>query len=199
MVAGSLEADQQSISDRETVMSGNQLEEANLALTRSIEAQLGTIVHIAERSVILLEKLETSRMEESQLRNVLDVARGSQTVLEVIYFIQYQIGRARIGEHWQYNGFGLQVASDIEESVAVSARQAADGAIAWLAAQGQTVDETAREKMESAAHLQLMIDYLGFLYRAFVYIRNVDEGWSHLSDLVAERTAAETEREESDA
>jgi len=154
---------------------------------------------MAEHSVILLEELKTSGMEESQLRNVLDVARSSQTVLEVIYFIEYQIGRARIGEHWQRNGFGLQVVSDIEESVAVSAQQAVDSAIAWLATQGQTVDKATQEEMASTAHLQLMIDYLGFLYRAFVYIRNVDGGWSRLSDLVAERTAAETGQEKSDA
>jgi len=180
-------------------MQVNQTTQASLAPTRSVEAQLGAIVHAAERTVILLGGLETSGMEESQLRNVLNVVQDSQSVPMVVNFIRYQIGRARTGEHWQHNGFGLQVIDDLEGAVAEAARRATSDAAAWLARQGQVVDEATREEMQASAHIRLMIDYLGFLHRAFVYIRNTKGGWARLSALVAERAATQIEGEEGDA
>ena len=167
-------------------MPANQVMQTDLALMRGVEAQLGAIVHMAERTVILLEGLETSGMEENQLRNVLDVAQESQSVPVVVNFVRYQIGRARTGEHWQYNGFGLQVIDDIEKTVAEAAQRVA------------TVGGTTNKHIQAAAHVRLMIDYLGFLNRAFIYIRKTSGGWERLSTLVAERTNAQRE-EESDA
>jgi len=180
-------------------MPDNRATQSSLALTRGIEAQLGTIVHAAERTVILLGGLETSGMEESQLRNVLNVAQDSQSVPVVVNFIRYQIGRTRVGEQWQHNGFGLQVIDDIEGTVTEAAQRAVSSVIEWLAREGQAVDETTHEEIQTTAHRQLMTDYLGFLNRAFVYIRNVDGGWSRLNGLVAERAGAQQEQEESDA
>jgi len=182
-------------------MPDNRATQASLALARGIEAELGAVVHAAERTVILLGGLETSGMEENQLRNVLNVAQdqASQSVPVVVNFIRYQIGRARTGKHWQYNGFGLQVIDDVGNVVAEAARRAVSDAAEWLTQQGQTADEAAREEMQATAHTQLVTDYLGFLNRAFVYIRKTNGGWERLRDLVAERAGAQTEREESDA
>ncbi len=180
-------------------MPNNQTTQASPALARGVEAQLGATVHAAERTVTLLGGLEESGMEENQLRNVLDVAQDSQSVPVVVNFIRYQIGRARTGEHWQYNGFGLQVIDDIEGIVAEAARRATGDAVQWLARQGQAVDEETRKEIQAAAHAQLMTDYLGFLYRAFVYIRNTKGGWNRLSALVAERAGAQAEQEGGDA
>jgi len=180
-------------------MPNNQTTQASLALTRGMEAQLGAIVHVAEHTVILLGGLETSGMEENQLRNVLNVAQDSRSVPLVANFIRYQIGRARVGTQWQHNGFGLQVIDDIENVVAEVARQAVGDAVGWLVRQGQVVDETAPKEMQATAHVQLMTDYLGFLNRVFVYIRNTQDGWSRLSELVTERAGAQQEQEESDA
>lgn len=182
-------------------MPGNQAMQMNLALARGMEAQLGAIVHAAEQTVILLGSLQTSGMEENQLRNVLDVAqdKDSRSVSVVVNFIRYQIGRARTGKHWQYNGFGLQVIEDIEDVVAEAARRAVSDAIEWLARQGETVDDTNREDVQATAHIQLMTEYLGFLNRAFIYVRKTNAGWDRLNNLVKERADAQTEREESDA
>ena len=173
--------------------------QASVALARGVKAELGAIVHTAERTVILLEGLEASGMEENQLRNVLDVARDSHSVPMVVKFIQYQIGRARVGKQWQHNGFGLQVISDIEETVAQAARRAANNAAAQLARRRHTTDEITRDQIQASVHEQLMTNYLGFLYRAFVYVRNVKGGWNRLSELVAQRTSVQTELEENDA
>jgi len=173
--------------------------QASLALMQGIEAELKAIVYTAERTVTLLGNLETSGMEENQLRNVLNVAQESQRVTVVVNFIRYQIGRKRVGEQWQHNGFGLQVIQDIEKTASEAAQRAVDHATEWLIKHKQTVDELTRQQMQDTAHTKLMTYYLGFLNRAFVYIRKTKGGWSHLKDLVDERASARSEGEKSDA
>jgi hypothetical protein len=130
------------------------------------------IVEQAARAVTSLGPRgnETSGLQENQIRNAINVADESSSILVVTNFIRYQIGRSSRGKEWQYNGFGLRLVEDIEAGEVL---QAAKAAAKFAAGKiGPSADE---EALKDEAHLELTRYYLGYLNRAFIFCTKTKE------------------------
>lgn len=97
-------------------------------------------------------KLDAGGLREAQLRNVINVADGTESVELVKNFIRYQIGRQ--GGGWRHRGFGEALIDCIEKEVAGLAERVAREAQAEV----------------RLAHIKLVRLFLGYLNRYFVYL-----------------------------
>ncbi len=138
-----------------------------LLLKQGMNQQLDELVRQANTTVALLKNNE--RMEESQMRNLLNVAIESRSVEVVINFIRYQI--ARSGNAWGTGpkDFGHQVIADIRHKV----KSYAERAVQYVAEEIKTAatDET----LHVEAYVRLMQLYLGYLQRAFYYAKKTGD------------------------
>ena len=141
-----------------------------LALEEAIRHQMDDIVRQAAEAVKLLKPSgEKQSLQESQIRNVINVAGESESIAVVTNFIRYQIGRSNRGQQWQYNGFGLRVIEDIEAGVvAKAARDAAAKA-------ASKIKDADQDSLYRRAYLELTRHYLGYLNRAFVFCTKTAE------------------------
>src|SRR5690242_3514129 len=126
-----------------------------LLLEQALNQQLDALVRQANMTASLLKA--NNRMEENQLRNLLNVSIESRSGEVVINFIRYQI--ARSGSAWGTGptDFGHTVIDDLRGKV----KTLADNAITRLREElgaGPEVD-TLRDK----AYVRLMQLYLGYL------------------------------------
>ncbi len=141
-----------------------------LALEEAIRHQMDDIVRQAAEAVKLLKPSgEKQSLQESQIRNVINVAGESESIAVVTNFIRYQIGRSSRGQQWQYNGFGLRVIEDIEAGVVA---KAARDAAAKAAGKIKGADQ---DSLYRRAYLELTRHYLGYLNRAFVFCTKTAE------------------------
>jgi len=141
-----------------------------LALEEAVRHQMDDIVRQAAEAVKLLKPSgEKQSLQESQIRNVINVAGESESIAVVTNFIRYQIGRSNRGQQWQYNGFGLRVIEDIEAGVVA---KAARDAAAKAASKIKDADQDALYRQ---AHLKLTRHYLGYLNRAFIFCTKTEE------------------------
>jgi len=113
---------------------------------RAVEGILDRIVEMAEKCVEET-KIAESKMEESQLHNLRNLANATDSVKALENFISYQMGRR---EEWRHNDFGGRVLKDLEKL----------RGIAQEVAKGNDVSRS--------VHLELIRIYIGFLYRSFV-------------------------------
>jgi len=152
-------------------MSSSHLQ-SELALQAAIRRHMTPIVEAANRDAALLKD---SRMEKSQLQNVLNVAEESRNLAVVANFIRYQIGRARIGVIWQHNDFGESVVQQILSPEGVVQQQTQK----VLSKSEDTLPEMVADKVR----FEFMRYYLGYLQRAFVYGNSgVAAAWTHLKE-----------------
>lgn len=130
-------------------------------LEQAISRQLDDLVRQANATAALLKA--NSRMEESQLRNLLNVAIESRSVEVVVNFIRYQIGRN--GSAWGsgQGDFGHKVIEDLRGKVKACAEQAI------VHVRDKVGASPAVEALSGDAYVRLMQLYLGFLQRAFYY------------------------------
>ncbi len=128
-----------------------------------LRRHMDPVVHAAERDASLLDG---SRMEKSQLQNVLNVAQESHSLAVVANFIRYQIGRARIGREWQHKDFGLSIVAQITEPAGVVHTQA-EKVLADLRTHFQ--DQEIPGDIAAELRYEMMRHYLGYLVRAFVF------------------------------
>jgi len=141
-----------------------------LALDRAINRQLDALVRDAAQMAAVLKPDGESKMEESQIRNVINVSQETGSVEVLTNFIRYQIGRR---DEWQYNNFGVKVFKTIEEGiVAEAARKAAEDAAREIAKRGGTAD---KDELCQEAYPLLAAMYLGYLGRAFQFCKKVEE------------------------
>lgn len=138
-----------------------------LLLKQGMNQQLDNLVRRASTTVALLKN--NSRMEESQLRNLLNVAIESPSVEVVINFIRYQIARSSSAWGTGPNDFGHQVIADIRQTVKTCAEQAVQYVTENMEA--ATMDET----LHAEAYVRLMQLYLGYLQRAFYYGKKTED------------------------
>ena len=108
---------------------------------------LDRIVKLAEKCV-KETKIADSKMEESQLHNLRNLANATDSVRALENFISYQIGRR---SEWHHNGFGRRVLDDLGKLSDMAEEIAQQGDVS-----------------KRAVHLELIRLYTGFLYRAFV-------------------------------
>jgi len=158
-------------------------------LEKSIAMKQGQLVNLTEERVAP-KAFQNSGLEESGLRNVLDVAKESPHVAIVTNFIRYQVGRdsAPGSTKWATKvtykerhaatdektedetertmAIGEWVADDIEHTIA---RDVAAEVLEYVEAKlvGVLADEVKCSVAEQAA-IRLTRSYLGYLLRAFV-------------------------------
>lgn len=132
-----------------------------LAVNKAIDRQMDALIRAAAANVA---RLENSRMEESQIRNLVNVADHTESQEVVTNFIRYQIGR-RTGE-WGSTGFGKAVIADIETGAVPAALEAVTKAVS--------------KADPDAARARIIALYLGYLNRAFVYAKKSGD-WKTLS------------------
>lgn len=144
-------------------MSANQLDPAvlrrDLLLQEEIDRQLDALVRQANQTAALLKQVKD--MEESQLRNLLNVAVASRSREVVVNFIRYQIGRDK--DRWGKHDFGHKVIEDLRGKV----QELADKVV--KAVMDQMPDAPESERLPNTAYVRLMQLYLGYLNRAFYY------------------------------
>jgi hypothetical protein len=158
------------------------------ALSGAINRQIHGVIQRAAKTAQLLQPKNNaiSGMRESQLRNVVNVALGAQSVVEVAAFILYQMGRSTNSRQWQYENFGTAVVDDLtalhDDGVAAHARHARDEAVRALAAAGVTLAPDTPQNLLDTAHIALARQYLGYLNRLF-YFADKANGWERLHKL----------------
>jgi len=114
---------------------------------QAIEQQLDEIVERA-RKCVKTTQIVGSKMEESQLHNLRNLANATDSVKALENFICYQMGRR---SEWRHSDFGRHVLEDIVRLHDL-AQELAKGT----------------NTPERAVHLELIRLYAGFLYRWFV-------------------------------
>jgi hypothetical protein len=142
-----------------------------LALEQAIGAQLDHLVRRANRAVMKLRD-KRDKMEESQLRNLLDAAMESGSVEVTAGFIRYQIGR----DDNIWKDFGHHVIRDLGEL----GKQETETVVAHLKQIG-IIDADA---LKPRIQVRLMQLYLGYINRAFVYAKKAN-GFDHLKEVVS--------------
>jgi hypothetical protein len=139
----------------------------DLLIEQGIERQLDTLVHQANQTAAIL--VNHPRMEENQLRNLLNAAIESRSAEVVINFIRYQI--ARNGSAWGAtpDSFGHTLIRDLNTYLPKWHKE-------MLAFVGRQPDapQIAVEESEKAM-VRLMQLYLGYLNRAFYYGKKMND------------------------
>jgi hypothetical protein len=118
---------------------------AKAELLQKIEERLDELVQIAERCVTNTNAASTD-LEESQLRNLQNLASATDSVAVLENFIAYQMGRRKLPV-----AVGQRILDDIREL-------------------GRKAEEIVRDSREALrwARMELIRLYLGFLVRKFV-------------------------------
>lgn len=114
-------------------------------LLQNIEKHLDEIVSVAEKCITATGAARAD-LEESQLRNLQNLAAATDSVLALENFISYQMGRKKIPAQ-----VGQQILKDIQQL-------------------GKKAEELAGGNPEALrwARMELIRLYLGFLVRKFV-------------------------------
>jgi hypothetical protein len=118
---------------------------AEAELLQKIEERLDELVQIAERCVTNTNAASTD-LEESQLRNLQNLASATDSVAVLENFIAYQMGRRKLPV-----AVGQRILDDIRE----------------LGRKAEEIVQDSREVLRWA-RMELIRLYLGFLVRKFV-------------------------------
>lgn len=139
----------------------------DLLIEQGIESQLDEIVKQANQTAAILET--HARMEESQLRNLLNAAIESRSTEVVINFIRYQI--ARNGSAWGVSpdSFGHTVIKDLNTILPSWHKQV----LSFIAKQPDAPEISAQDSAKAMVRLMQM--YLGYLNRAFYYAKKTND------------------------
>jgi hypothetical protein len=145
-----------------------------LLLEQALGAQLDALVRRANTTAALLRG--QSRMDESQLRNLLNTALASRSVEVTANFVRYQIGRSyRTGDPGPWYAFGNAVIADLK-----ALGETAKGIADELA----KAEVAGAETLQHDAHVRLMQLYLGYLGRAFAYAKKTGD-FERLTEVIA--------------
>lgn len=173
-----------------------------LLLEQAINRQLDELVRQATEAVLVLDRMPKSKLEESQLRNLVNVASESASEQVVANFIRYQI--ARKSDDWGSgsNEFGHFVIADLYGDIEKLAREVLDNVCKELTAiaekavteveskqfrqeetktrieaiQSQLQEDKAVVKtMWDVAYARMMQLYLGYLNRTFYFYKKMKE------------------------
>lgn len=113
---------------------------------KTVEEKMDEIVELAEKCIDETN-IAASGMEESQLRNLQNMANATDSVKALENFVCYQMGR---NKEWRDTGFGNHVLKDFETLCKKAEKIAAD------------------TSQIRAVHIELIRLYLGFLVRTFI-------------------------------
>lgn len=150
-----------------------------LLLKAAITAQLDDLVRMANLTAALLER--HPKMEENQLRNLLNVAVSSHSIEVTVNFIRYQIARSESAWGRGSEDFGHRVINELcdakhqladKEKNLVTIHHLAGKAVALVITAEPGLDKTA---LFQEVRLRLAQLYLGYLNRAFVFGKKTGE------------------------
>lgn len=138
--------------------------ELSVRLQSAIEGQLNTLTAQAQDLVRDTEVFQSRDMEESQMQNLVSVARETGSAEVVINFILYQIGRDSKNT-WRYSNFGEKLAK----------------ALRGLKGDAETIvtnvtQQEAQLEMVDEVWIHLIRHYVGQLRRYFHYRKNFEGG-----------------------
>ena len=172
-----------------------------LLLRRAIEREVSGLIKAGTGAVQKLgaQSGNHKRLEESQMRNLLNVATETSSIDVVTNFIRYQIGR--MPEEWgtqdkpdrQDKDFGPTLIHDIEtgavRQATVRVRQSLEGQSAE--GEGSDFNQEQLQDAFNSAYIQLTRLYLGYANRAFYYARKREkedgrEVWNKLYRVAVE-------------
>ena len=138
----------------------------DILMQQAIDRQLSRLIQTGAKAVATLKPASgKTLMQESQFRNVLNVARETSSVDVVTNFIRYQIGRTPSVWGTQPTAFGPTLIRDIEDGAVVQAAQTVRDAIqARLGAEMEAASDVFDD-----AYIRLTRLYLGYAMRVFYY------------------------------
>lgn len=146
-----------------------------LSLQEAIQQQLDELVRLATQTVV--NHINLKEMENSQLRNLINVAATVKSVEVVTNFIRYQIGRN--AKAWRgETDFGHEVIKAIEGPIKELADSAVDATQAYLKQKGVSEEDLQKsdvDQKKKLTHQQLTEFYLGYLNRCFYYAKKTSD------------------------
>jgi hypothetical protein len=154
----------------------------DLAFRRAVGQVLDDLVRAAGATVALLGK--NTAMRESQIRNVVDLAVATDSLLVVSNFVRYQMGRSG-SKPWIDNGFGDRIVAEIEDpkrTVYKLADRVSDQVC-------RDIGESDKKQILGLARLRLVRLFLGYLNRWFYYASRTKEGWDDVERFVRQEAA----------
>lgn len=136
----------------------------NLRLQNAIEGRLNTLTTRAWDLVQETQLFQSKDMEESQMQNLVSVARETDSAEVVINFILYQVGRDNKNT-WRYGSFGEELAKTLR----------------GLEKEAKTIvtnvtQQEAQPEMVDEVWIRLIRHYVGQLRRYFHYRKNFKGG-----------------------
>jgi len=120
------------------------------SLTKLVERHLDDLVKLAERCITETKAAARKDLEESQLRNLQNLAAATDSMLVVKNYVEYQMGREKL-----FAEFAKQVIADLEK-ISQTAKD--------VCAKEQIADPQQVAKVRA----EMVRYYLGFLTRKFV-------------------------------
>jgi hypothetical protein len=154
-----------------------------LVLRQAIDGQLDALVRKANVAATLFEG--SRDMEESQFRNLLNVAVVSESAEVVINFIRYQMGRS--GRSWTYNDAGHKVIADIRwllSELVPNVRTSAETLLQKSSDAERAAILATIAGNQADIHVRLIQLYLGYLSRAFYYGKKTGK-FSDLKEVIS--------------
>jgi hypothetical protein len=137
----------------------------DILMQQVIDRQLSRLIQTGAKAVATLKPASgETPMEESQFRNVLNVARETSSVDVVTNFIRYQIGRTPRVWGTQPTAFGPTLIRDIEDGAVVQAARTVREAV-----QARLGADAALSDVFDNAYIRLTRLYLGYAMRVFYY------------------------------
>lgn len=161
------------------------------ALSSAVKHYIRDVIRTAAITVQSLKPIngQDSGMRESQLRNVVSVAIGAQSVEEIAAFILYQMGRRENSRQWQFGQFGDHVVADLMRgSVQTAARNAQTMALEIIGRGADQVSVEEQQRILDEAYIALARQYLGYLNRLFSFAERTQR-WDELGQMAGEQTA----------
>jgi hypothetical protein len=133
-----------------------------ILLKKEIQKISGDLVRNAEE---LADNYLDKDLKENQIRNVINVASSAGSVLEVINFIKYQIGRCSPNKEWRYKkGAGEETFGKRLIHELTKLKEEAEKIVKRLNKNGFS-------EMVEEVWLKLTELYLGYLNRYFKYLK----------------------------
>ena len=140
--------------------------ELGLRLQNAVERRLNTLTANA-RAIINDTKVHLSDMEESQMQNLVSVARETDSAEVILNFILYQVGRNnKPPRTWRYGDFGVKL-----EKALCALKGDAQRIVVQVAGEETT-------ELVDDVWVRLIRHYVGQLRRYFYFRKNYKEARS---------------------
>jgi hypothetical protein len=86
-----------------------------MAVRRQIELRMNSLIERMVELVDMKTQVPQSRMEKTQMKNLLGVALNTASVEVIKHYILYQVGRDAAGNSWRSHDFGKTLAQALDE------------------------------------------------------------------------------------